>query len=264
MNDEKILEELYDLVSKSANERYILSKLKHVKYKEIGTENIHNLINCFSAKDAKNNKSWRMKLSDVSPDWFTNHYDNFMDFFNRSIVPEKFKEIKNDAKKCQIIIPNECNIESIGTIKDTSSILRLKKDAKTVAEDLKNLGVDENYTFINMKLLVSYYHNIHSPISGKLKRAIPVSKKLGLFGKNTLWFLEFETDKSPVYLLLVGESAIQDFNFLVKKGDQIEIADKLGYFVWGSQTILLFNKDDYDGDILIQKRNHYFLGQKIM
>ena len=264
MNDQKILEELNALVSVSANERYILSKLKHLKYKEIGTENIHNLINCFKNKDAKNNKSWRMKTTDVSHEWFTNHYENFMDFFNRSLIPSKFNEIKKEAKKSQIIIPNECNIESIGQVKDTSSIIRLKKDAKTVAEDLKNLGVDENYTFVNMKLLVSYYHNIHSPISGKLKRAIPVDRKLGLFGKNTLWFLEFETDKKPVYLLLVGESAIQDFNFLVKKGDQIEIADKLGYFVWGSQTILLFDKDSYDGEILIEKRNHYFLGQKIM
>jgi len=264
MNDEKILEELFKLVSIRANERYILSKLKYVKYKEIGTENIQNLIECFKSKDAKNNKFWRMKTSEVHQEWFINDYENFMDFFNRSIVPDKFKEIKKQAKKSQIIIPNECNIESIGQVKDTSSIIRLKKSTTQVAQDLKNLGVDENYWFVNMKLLVSYYHNIHSPISGKLKRAIPVDKKLGLFGKNTLWFLEFETEKKPVYMLLVGESAIQDFNFLVKKGDTIEIADKLGYFVWGSQTILLFDKESYESDIKISKRNHYFLGQPII
>ena len=264
MTDEKILNELNALVEVKANERYILSKLKHLKYKEIGTENLNNLIECFKSKDAKNNKTWRIKTSEIQQEWFTNGYENFMDYFNRSLMPNKFKELKEKSKKYNLIIPNECNIESIGQVKNTSSIIRLKKTATEVAHDLKNLGVDENYWFINMKLLISYYHNIHSPVSGKLKRVIPVDKKLSLFGKNSLWFLEFETEKKPVYFLLIGESAIQDFNFYVKKGDQIEIADKLGYFVWGSQTILLFDKEDYPGDILISKKNHYFLGQPII
>ena len=263
MTEEKILEELNELVSKRGHERYILAKLKHVKYKEIGTENIQNLISCFKEKDAKNNKSWKMKISEVRQEWFTNSYENFMDFFNRSLTSDKFKEIKKEAKKTQIIIPNECNVESIGQIKDTSSIIRLKKSADEVSKDLMNLGVPENYWFVNMKLYLSYYHHIHSPISGVLKRAIPVDRKLGLFGKNSLWFLEFETEKKPVYLLLVGESAIQDFNFFVKKGDKIEIADKLGYFVWGSQTIILFDKESFDGELDIAKKNHYFLGKPI-
>ena len=264
MTEEKILEELFELVSKRGHERYILGKLKHVKYKEIGEENINNIIQCFKEKDDKNNKNWRIKTKEVKQEWFTNGYENFMDFFNRSLTPEKFKEIKKQSLKSQIIIPNECNIESIGQIKDTSSIIRLKKSAQEVAQDLINLGVPENYWFINMKLYLSYYHNIHSPISGKLKRVIPVDRKLGLFGKNSLWFLEFETNKTPVFFLLVGESAIQDFNFYVKKGDQIEIADKLGYFVWGSQTILLFDKNSYEGEIKIAKKNHYFLGENIL
>jgi phosphatidylserine decarboxylase len=264
MYDEKILEQLNELVSKKANERYILAKLKHLKYNEIGEENIKKLIECFKAKDQNNNKSWRIKTTNVSISWFYNNYENFMDFFNRSITQEKFKEIKKEAKKHQIIIPNECNIESIGTLKDTSSIIRLKKDSKSVAKDLQELGVNSNYIFVNMKLLISYYHNIHSPVTGKIKKIIPIDKKLSLFGKNTLWFLEFETIKKPVYFLLVGESAIQDFNFYVKKNDEIEIGDKLGYFVWGSQTILLFDKDSYEEEIKIQKKHHYFLGQPIL
>ena len=264
MYDEKIFEQLNELVSKKANERYILAKLKHLKYKEIGEENIQKLIECFKSKDQINNLMWRMKTTHVPQEWFTNNYENFMDYFNRSITQNKFKEIKKEVKKHQMIIPNECNIESIGTLKDTSSIIRLKKDSKTVREDFEKLGVDSNYTFINMKLLISYYHNIHSPITGILKKVVPIDKKLGLFGKNTLWFLEFETEKKPVYFLLIGESAIQDFNFYVKKGDKIEIADKLGYFVWGSQTILLFDKDSYEEEIKIQKKNHYFLGQPIL
>lgn len=263
MNDEKILEELNSLVSVRANERYILAKLKHLKYKEIGTENIKSLIECFKSKDAKNNNAWRMKTSEVPQEWFLNGYENFMDFFNRSLTQEKFKDIKKVAKKSQLIIPNECNIESIGQVQDTSTIIRLKKDATEVAQTLQKFGVPKDYWFVNMKLLVSYYHNIHAPVSGILRKVTPIDTKLGLFGKNTLWILEFETEKKPVFLLLVGESAIQDFNFLVKKGDQIEIADKLGYFVWGSQTILLFDKESYSGDIKIAKKHHYFLGQPI-
>jgi phosphatidylserine decarboxylase len=263
--NEKIIEELNKLVSERANERYILSKLKTLRYQKIGQENIDNLIECLRWKDVDYNEKKKIKMSDVSMTWYDDQpYETYIEYFNRYLKKDFFAQIKYESLNHRIIIPNECTIESIGQIKDMSSIIRLKKDSKTTLQDLKDLGVNENYSFINMKLFVSYYHHVHSPVTGKIVRMIPIEGENNIFGKNTLWFLEFQTDNNPVYMLIVGESLIQDFNFLVKKNMLIDIADELGYFAWGSQTILLFDKNDYPGEYLIQKKNHYFLGQQIV
>ena len=82
---------------------------------------------------------------------------------------------------------------------------------------------------------------------------IPIEGDMNFFGKNSLWFLEIETNKKPVYFMLVGESSIQDFNFLVKKNDDIMISDDLGYFNWGSQTVMLFDEKSYDNPIEIEQ-----------
>lgn len=263
--NEKIIEELNKLVSERANERYILSKLKTLRYQKIGQENIDNLIECLRWKDVDYNQKNKIKMSEVSMTWYDDQpYETYIEYFNRYLKKDFFAQIKYESLNHRIIIPNECTVESIGELKDTSSIIRLKKNSKETLQDLKDLGVNENYSFINMKLFVSYYHHVHSPVAGKIVRMIPIEGKNNIFGKNTLWFLEFQTDKNPVYMLIVGESAIQDFNFLAKKNMFIDIADELGYFAWGSQTIILFDKNDYPGDYQIKKKNHYFLGQQIV
>lgn len=265
MTDEKILRELNKLVAAKANERYILAKLKTLRYQKIGKDNLKKLIDCFCWKDTYYNELAKVKICKTSMQWYEGQpYETFVEFFSRWLKREKLASIKKAAARHQIIIPNECYVESVGQLDDTSSIVRLKKGSSSVKDDLKNLGVGENYTFVNMKLLLGYYHHVHSPVSGKLKRIMPIEGKSNFFGKNTVWFLEWQTKKKPVYLLLVGESAVQDFNFLVKKNDGVKIADDLGYFVWGSQTVLLFDKNSYREDVLIQKNNHYFLGQPVI
>jgi hypothetical protein len=48
---------------------------------------------------------------------------------------------------------------------------------------------------------------------------IPIEGDDDFFGKNTLWIVGFESDefKHPVYIMLVGESDIQDFDFLKER-----------------------------------------------
>ena len=113
-----------------------------------------------------------------------------------------------------------------------------------------------------MKLLVSYYHRIHSPVNGIIKKLTPIEGKEDFFGKNSLWIVEIETEKSSVYFLLVGESDIQDFDFLVEKGDKVDIFDEIGFFNWGSQTVILYNPKDFE-DILIKEKTTYFVGDGI-
>lgn len=265
MIDKTQLKELNKLIAVRGNERYILSKLKTMRYLPIGKQNLKNLIDCLRWKDVHHNVDEKIPMTEVSMEWFTGRpYETYIEYFNRWLKKEKLAEIKRRAASCKVILPNECHVESVGQIKDTNSIIRLKKEASEVAKDLMELGVGADYSFVNMKLYVSYYHHIHAPVSGRIKRMLPIEGKSNFFGKNTLWFLEFETKKKPVYQLLVGESAIQDFNFLVKKNDYVKIGDDMGYFAWGSQTVLLFDKGAYQGDILIAPQHHYFLGQPVI
>ena len=193
---------------------------------------------------------------------------SFMDFFSRKLTKEVDANIRKESNDCEMIIPNECYIESIGEFdkegRPEKQILRLKKESGRYAtEDLKKLDIDvDGYNYINMKLLVTFYHRIHCPVSGKITQMIPIEGKDDFFGKNTLWIVKFETQKSPVYLMLVGESTIQDFDFLKEKGDTVNIFDTLGYFNWGSQTVILYKPEDFN-QIIVEPKKKYFVGDCI-
>ena len=162
-----------------------------------------------------------------------------------------------------MVIPNECFIEGLDSFKNTEKIVRLKQKSPDVLKDLKKFDIDiPNYDYIDMKLLVTYYHRIHMPVTGTIKRMVPIEGKDDFFGKNSLWILEIETKKSPVYLVLVGESTIQDFDYLVEKDTPLNVFDTIGYFNWGSQTLIFYNPKDYD-DIQIKEKTTKFVGDCI-
>lgn len=250
------LDLLSDKAIDSLDNEVIMSILYKYRNKEIGNK-LWKIINKF-----KINKDWG-KYS-TPDDWFEDkEYKTFMQYFKRKLSKEKIEEIKSQKNKMSL--PSECNIESIGKISDTSSIIRLKKSADNVIEDLKNIGVKnvDNLSFINMKLLKVYYHRVHSPISGKIKDIIEVSPDDNFFGENNLWIVEISTKESgSVYMILVGELSIQDFNFAIKKGDNIDMFQEVGNFNWASQVILLYDKNKFD-DIKIKSGNKYFIGEPI-
>jgi phosphatidylserine decarboxylase len=269
--DHKNLKDIEKLIKKGSNERKILDKLKSFRYKLIDSKVLNKILNYFSDSDINDIE----KIGDkyvFNPDLF--QYDmkapklSFMDFFSRKLTKEVDSKIRQSLNSCEMIIPNECYIESIGKFdkegRPDNQILRLKKESgKYATQDLKKLDIDvEGYNYINMKLLVSFYHRIHCPINGKLTQMIPIEGKDDFFGKNTLWILKFETEKSPVYLMLVGESTIQDFDFLKEKGDNVNIFDILGYFNWGSQTVILYKPNEY-GILNIEEKKKYFVGDCI-
>jgi len=255
------IKRLEKLIDENAGERQILAALKDLRYKKIGKGPLNKLIDHFSKSDYDwIPKKYRMEIDEK---WFIGEpYETFMDFFSRKLSKKKKEEIIDNINS-PIIIPNCCYVEAFGKFKDKDPILRLKKDFTEVEKDLKDFDINiPHYSFIDMKLLVSYYHRIHSPVNGKLVNMYPVEGNEDFFGKNSLWILEFETKKSPVYFLLVGESTIQDFDFLVEKKDVINIFDELGFFNWGSQTVILYNDKDF-GDILLQPKKQYFAGDNI-
>jgi len=188
-----------------------------------------------------------------------------MDYFTRNLSENKVNEILSNVNNFQMAIPNECYIESIGDLTNTNKILSLKKPADDIVGSLKKFGFNlDGYSYINQKLLLTFYHRIHSPVKGKIEKIIPVPKEEGIFGENALWIVDINTtDFGHVYFMLVGESEIQDFTFLVKENQEIEVFDEIGNFNWGSQTVIFFDAAKFNKNIEIKEGSHFFVGEKI-
>ena len=185
----------------------------------------------------------------------------YQDWFTRPIKKSFLDNLKAEAKGSEIVLPNECVIESIGRVGDTESILRLKKPAPDALNDLMRLGVPSDYSFINMKLLTSHYHHIHSPVDGVIRRALPIHKEMPLFGRASINFLEIDSAIGKVFLLIIGEAVVQDFDYAVAVNQSVSQLDPIGNFNWGSQTVMLIPK--IASSIRIEKRKYYFLGSRI-
>lgn len=235
----------------------IMSLLFKYRNKDIGSK-LKKIIDKF-----KYNKDWG--YYNTPDDWFERKdYVTFMDYFKRKISVEKNDEIRSNTDN-MMSLPCECNIESIGDLNDLSKVVRLKKRTDSVIEDLENIGVEntKGLSYINMKLLKVYYHRVHSPISGKIKDIKVVLPDDNFFGENNLWIVEIESEKVRVYLILVGELSIQDFDFKIKVGESVEMFDEIGNFNWASQVLILYDKTDFDKKIEISEDKKYFIGEKI-
>lgn len=188
----------------------------------------------------------------------------FMDLFTRQILPDKLEEMKKANSNKDFVHSAECWIEAYGPVEGLYSD-RLKKDALDCKKDMESMGCKlEGYSYLNCRLLLSYYHWIHSPCNGTLKRIVPFPKEYNFFGENNLWLLEFETKTEPVYMLLVGELNIQDFIFHCKEGQKMEPMDKIGHFGWGSQIFVFFKLPE-GCEISVEKNvEHYFIGDSFV
>jgi phosphatidylserine decarboxylase len=189
---------------------------------------------------------------------------SFMDLFTRTILPEKLEEMKKSNNGEDFVHSAECWVEGFGPVEEMYSD-RLKKEAPECKADMENMGCKlEGYSYVNCRLLLSYYHWIHCPVNGVLKRIVPFPKEYNFFGDNSLWLVEYETKTNPVYLLIVGELNIQDFTFHCKEGQKMEPMDAIGHFGWGSQIMVFFKVPE--GFELALERNveHYFVGDKLI
>lgn len=198
--------------------------------------------------------------------WFNpNKYNTFMEYFQRKLSNKKTEEIESKIDQFMMVMPSESNVESIGNFTDTSSILRLKKPTNDVVKDLTDVGISDVSTmnFISLKLLKCYYHRVHCPVSGNIQKITFVGREEPLFGDNSLWVVEFNSDEGRIYMLVVGELSIQDFDFNFKEGDKVNKFDELGKFNWGSQLVLIYEKDSFVSEPLIIEKEKYFVGDGI-
>ncbi len=203
---------------------------------------------------------------DTPMEWFfPKKFETFMDYFQRKITKKKSKDIDSKVNQFSMVMPSESNVESIGDFTDTTSILRLKKPTNDVIKDLVSSGITDvsKMEFMSLKLLKCYYHRIHCPVDGKIQKITFIGREEPLFGDNSLWIVEFDSSFGRVYMLVVGELSIQDFDFRLKEGDEVHKFDELGNFNWGSQIVLIYEQDSFKGDILIKEKEKYFVGDGI-
>jgi len=85
-----------------------------------------------------------------------------------------------------------------------------------------------------------------------------------LFGKNFGMILEILVNKTiKIYQLIIGELSVQNFDFILKEGDEIEKVDPEGYFLLGSQTILLIPESLQNVSKIVVNKT-YFVGDPIL
>ena len=263
----QLIDEWYEVQNASEEIRLnwedrVLTALFPIRYDSIG-DSLKKLTDALLLSD---NKFSSIPIKEIQLDLFKQQtFSNYMEFFTRELSENTYKNIKESVKDEIMALQSESYIESFGKINKMSTILSLKKSPEDVVAAFNNLGIDlSGYKFLNVKLLLTYYHRVHSPVSGQIKRMIPIPKEEDIFGNNSLWVVNIYNEKlGDLYLLLVGESQIQDFNFKVKENDVVEIFDELGNFDWGSQTILLYDGNKMPKKLNLKVGQRYFVGSKI-
>ena len=212
----------------------------------------------------KNDNTWDPNPGNPAPLFIfkESQFSSFMEYFTREISDSLKEHIREDIEesneKPKIACMSESDVESFGSIKDLDKIISLKKPCENIVDTIRGLGfeLNDNYKFLNTKLLITYYHRVHSPVSGKINKIVHFPKDNEFFGENSLSIVVYD----HACLLLVGESKIQDFIFKVKEGDVVDIFQELGNFSWGSQTVLFFDSTVYSCKLDLETGQHLFVG----
>jgi phosphatidylserine decarboxylase len=255
-----IFAQVDELVRTNGNLSRLFSALKPLVNAPMTPEQLAGLNVYFRRKD--HGLSCARDLVHQRDAIFTGGHKTYLEWFTRRLRPEVLDQLRSGAEGSSVVIPNECVIESVGMVGDTSSILRLKKPAPEALKDLMKLGVPPTHSFVNMKLLTSHYHHVHAPVSGYVRRLLPIHSDYPLFGRSTLNFCEIESSIGQVFMLMVGEAVVQDFRYAVRSGSKVEQLDPLGCFNWGSQTVLIFPSGNES--IKVRPRRYAFVGHRVL
>jgi phosphatidylserine decarboxylase len=196
------------------------------------------------------------------------HYKSFNEFFTRPLK-DGARPMSNSTWVC----PVDGAISQCGAI-ERDQIFQAKghqySTRALVGGDAALAAQFQNGQFATMYLSPRDYHRIHMPIAGKLLRMIYVPGDLfsvnpttargvpGLFARNERVVCEFETEKGPMVLVLVGATIVGSMatvwhgqvnpprpgtvrewrydsqDVLLQKGEE------MGRFLLGSTVVMLF------------------------
>ena len=196
------------------------------------------------------------------------HYKSFNEFFTRPL--------KDDARplaSSEWVCPVDGAISQCGAI-ENDQIFQAKghhySTRALVGGDATLAAQFQNGQFATLYLSPRDYHRIHMPIAGKLLRMIHVPGDLfsvnpttargvpGLFARNERVVCEFETEKGPMVLVLVGATIVGSMATVwhgqvnpprpgtvrVWQYDSQDVrlqkGEEMGRFLLGSTVVMLF------------------------
>ena len=196
------------------------------------------------------------------------HYASFNEFFTRPLK-EGARPLANTSWVC----PVDGAISQCGAI-ERDQIFQAKghqySTRALVGGDAELAAQFQNGQFATLYLSPRDYHRIHMPIAGKLLRMIHVPGDLfsvnpttargvpGLFARNERVVCEFETDKGPMVLVLVGATIVgsmatvwhgqvnpprpgmvREWHYAAQD-IQLKLGEEMGRFLLGSTVVMLF------------------------
>jgi phosphatidylserine decarboxylase len=196
------------------------------------------------------------------------HYKSFNEFFTRPLKDDA-RPLSNSTWVC----PVDGAISQCGAI-ERDQIFQAKghqySTRALVGGDADLAAPFQNGQFATLYLSPRDYHRIHMPISGKLLRMIHVPGDLfsvnpttargvpGLFARNERVVCEFETEKGPMVLVLVGATivgsmatvwhgqvnpprpgTIREWRYDTQDV-RLQKGEEMGRFLLGSTVVMLF------------------------
>ena len=196
------------------------------------------------------------------------HYKSFNEFFTRPLK-DGARPLASSAWVC----PVDGAISQCGAI-ERDQIFQAKghqySTRALVGGDAALAAQFQNGQFATLYLSPRDYHRIHMPIAGKLLRMIHVPGDLfsvnpttargvpGLFARNERVVCEFETEKGPLVLVLVGATIVGSmatvWHGLVNpprpgtvrewrydsQDVRLQKGEEMGRFLLGSTVVMLF------------------------
>ena len=196
------------------------------------------------------------------------HYKSFNEFFTRPL-----KEGVRPVADSQWVCPVDGAISQCGPI-DKDQIFQAKghhySTRALVGGDEQLAAQFQNGHFATLYLSPRDYHRIHMPIAGQLLRMIHVPGDLfsvnpttargvpGLFARNERVVCEFETEKGPMVLVLVGATIVGSMATVwhgqvnpprpgmvrewryETQAVQLQKGEEMGRFLLGSTVVMLF------------------------
>ena len=196
------------------------------------------------------------------------HYKNFNEFFTRPL-----KDGVRPLSRSEWVCPVDGAISQCGAI-ERDQIFQAKghhySTRALVGGDATLAAQFQNGQFATLYLSPRDYHRIHMPMAGKLLRMIHVPGDLfsvnpttargvpGLFARNERVVCEFETEKGPMVLVLVGATIVGSMatvwhgqvnpprpgtvrEWRYESQDvRLQKGEEMGRFLLGSTVVMLF------------------------
>jgi len=196
------------------------------------------------------------------------HYKSFNEFFTRPL-----KDGVRPLSRSEWVCPVDGAISQCGAI-ERDQIFQAKghhySTRALVGGDAALAAQFQNGQFATLYLSPRDYHRIHMPMTGKLLRMIHVPGDLfsvnpttargvpGLFARNERVVCEFETEKGPMVLVLVGATIVGSMatvwhgqvnpprpgtvrEWRYESQDvRLQKGEEMGRFLLGSTVVMLF------------------------